>query len=307
MEENFRMRVSFRMSRRGDRRQSAILPACPRRRAILTRPGSLSNFPPCFGNSYAAEIPLVPEDRMPPPTSPPPHPWRLLALITVVLSVWGLADVRNRGVVDPRDVSLHKTDFSVYTEAGAAFFDGRDPYTVTNLRGWGYLYLPLFAMLMAPLHALPPTVGCTVWFFISLATLAGCYFETVRLARLCIPRDSLSKGNLLPDWLVWASLLTTAFPTFNCMQRGQIGILKLYLLLLGLRMALELGGRSRMFLAGVVLALPIVLKITPALPVGFLWWENLLASWRRERLWVRMAGPSPASAERWPASCCASC
>lgn len=215
------------------------------------------------------------------PPTPPAHPWRLLGAAALVLALWGLLDVRNRGVVDMRNVSLHKTDFTVYTEAGAAFFDGRDPYTVTNPRGWGYLYLPLFAMLMAPLHALPPTVGCTVWFFISLATLAGCYFETVWIARACIPRGSLARGNLLPDWLVWGALLTTALPVFNCLQRGQIGVLKLYLLLAGFRLVLEQGSRWRMFLAGVVLALSIALKITPALPVGLLWFEQLLAARRR--------------------------
>lgn len=232
-----------------------------------------------------------------PPVTHPPHPWRLLGVAVLVLSLWGLLDVRNRGIVDPRNVSLHKTDFTVYTEAGAAFFDGRDPYTVTNPRGWGYLYLPLFAMLMAPLHALPPTVGCTVWFFISVATLAGCYFETAWIARACIPRGSLARGNLLPDWLVWGALLTTAFPVFNCLQRGQIGVLKLYLLLAGLRLVLQQGSRWRMFLAGTVFALSIALKITPALPVGLLWFEQLLAAWRRQapaeaapRAWIGIGG-----------------
>ena len=53
----------------------------------------------------------------------------------------------------PEDPLQHKTDFTVYTEAGAAFFDGRPPYEVSNPRGWIYLYPPLFAMLVAPLHA----------------------------------------------------------------------------------------------------------------------------------------------------------
>jgi len=52
-----------------------------------------------------------------------------------VLAVWGWFDVRVRGTIDPNS-AIHKTDFTVYTEAGAAFFDGRDPYKVTNPRGW---------------------------------------------------------------------------------------------------------------------------------------------------------------------------
>jgi hypothetical protein len=226
-------------------------------------------------------------------SSSPGHPWRLLALIAVVLSVWGLLDVRNRGMVDPHDESIHKTDFTVYTEAGAAFFDGRDPYSVTNPRGWGYLYLPMFAMLMAPLHVLRPETQVTVWFFLSLLTVAGCYFETVRLLQVCVPRlnqatnvdggsDLDRRQSIVPTWLIWAAVIATALPAFNCLQRGQIGVLQLYLLLLGLRMVLEARTPWRVFLAGVVLALPITLKLIPVIPVGFVWLERLLASWRHD-------------------------
>src|ERR1700722_18683337 len=81
---------------------------------------------------------------------------RPLIVLATALVVWGLTDVRSRGQVDPAHPGVHRTDFTVYTEAGAAFFDGRDPYAVTNPRGWGYLYPPLFAILVAPLHALNP-------------------------------------------------------------------------------------------------------------------------------------------------------
>ena len=84
--------------------------------------------------------------------------------LALVVAVWGWVDVRRRGAVDPNDPGLHKTDFTVYTEAGAAFFDGRPPYEVTNPRGWGYLYPPPFAMLVAPLHALRPEAQVLVWF-----------------------------------------------------------------------------------------------------------------------------------------------
>src|SRR5262245_38685895 len=75
---------------------------------------------------------------------------KVLALMVAGLILWGWVDVRKRGRIDPQNPENHRTDFTVYTEAGAAFFDGRDPYRVTNPRGWGYLYPPLFAMLVAP-------------------------------------------------------------------------------------------------------------------------------------------------------------
>jgi len=206
--------------------------------------------------------------------SPPRHPWFWLAVIWTALGVWGIVDVYQRGKVDPVDASLHKTDLTVYTEAGAAFFDGRQPYEVTNPRGWGYLYLPLFAMLLAPLHALPGEWQVTVWFFISLAVLAGFYFECMRLARLAA--GSRPAGDLFPPWLIRASVGAFALPAFNCLQRGQIGVLQLYLMLLGLRVAIESGHRLRgQFVAGAILAAPIGLKLTPALPVACYWFHRL--------------------------------
>ena len=86
--------------------------------------------------------------------------WAVLCLGMVI---WGLTDVRQRAHFDPvlaaenhALIAGHRTDLTVFTEAGAAFFDERDPYEVTNPRGWMYLYPPLFAILMAPLYFLPP-------------------------------------------------------------------------------------------------------------------------------------------------------
>lgn len=53
-------------------------------------------------------------------------------IVVAILLVWGFTDVRRRADLDPHNIGAHRTDFTVYTEAGAAFFDGRDPYAVTN-------------------------------------------------------------------------------------------------------------------------------------------------------------------------------
>ena len=63
----------------------------------------------------------------------------------VAATIWAYVDIAPRGQIDPFNLGRHKTDFTVYTEAGTAFFDGQDPYQVTNPRGWFYLYPPLFA------------------------------------------------------------------------------------------------------------------------------------------------------------------
>jgi hypothetical protein len=106
--------------------------------------------------------------------------WLYLALFAG-LGLWCVLDVMPRGGINPRRIFEHRTDFTVYTEAGAAFFDGRNPYEVSNPRGWHYLYPPLFAIVIAPLHALPSTGQVGVWFVLSVAMVLGCYFETRRV------------------------------------------------------------------------------------------------------------------------------
>ena len=131
----------------------------------------------------------------------------------------------------------HRTDLTVYTEAGAAFFDGRPPYEVSNPRGWTYLYPPLLAMLLAPLHPLAEQNQVTVWFFLSLLFCWGCWRECRRIVEIVCRSDPMVAA-AWARWRAWlgtAAVLTALLPTLNCLQRGQVGVVKLYLLLLGLR------------------------------------------------------------------------
>ena len=216
----------------------------------------------------------------------------MIALLAA-LTIWGFVDVRRRGYLYPETPSEHKTDLTVYTEAGAVFFDGRPPYEVANPRGWTYLYPPLFALLLAPLHALPTQDQVTVWFFFSLLVGWGCYRECGRLLQL-VRDDDDGLTALFAHWFPWlavAAIVAAMLPTLNCLQRGQVGLVKFYLLLLGFR--LLLGGRGyRAWLAGgVVLAAPVVLKIIPLLPVAFVLFLQLVA-WAHRR-WERL--PSAAA------------
>jgi hypothetical protein len=212
-----------------------------------------------------------------------------VAIVLVVgLTAWGWIDVRERGQTHPEHADFHRTDFTVYTEAGAAFFDGRDPYTVTNPRGWYYLYPPLFALLVSPLAALDSKSQVVVWYFISLILAFGCYSESRRLWMLLIAADprEVGVGRNSAFRIGACAGLTVLLPTLECLQRGQVGIALVYSLLLGFRLALY--GRSWPVccLGGVVLAWPIVVKLIPALPVAFFVlqrWAAALTSSRSRR------------------------
>lgn len=182
---------------------------------------------------------------------------RILAGLFAALAVWGFFDVRARTRFDERLPG--RTDFTVYTEASKAFFDGRDPYEVTNANGWHYLYPPLFALLLRPLHGLPIDLQAYLWFLANVAMAFGCFLECRRIAATEGARPPLR-------WIAAAAAF--ALPALNALQRGQVGIAVLYPLLLGFRLVAERRSGARAFLGGVILALPVALKLTPALPVA---------------------------------------
>ena len=219
--------------------------------------------------------------------------FRYVAVALVIgLTIWGWLDVRERAQTHPDHLDFHRTDFTVYTAAGAAFLDGCEPYQVASPRGWHYLYPPLFALLVSPLAALDIKSQVVVWYIISIVLAFGCYSEARRLWTLLVASDSgeadVSRN---AGFRIGACAgLTVLLPTLECLQRGQVGIALLYPLLLGFR--LTLGGRSWpiWFLGGAVLGWPIVVKLIPALPVAVLLlqhWAASLAPSRSPRSLIR--------------------
>ena len=251
--------------------------------------------PKCVGWERARTFPPIPEAaHFVNPSAPHAHaenlppkrhwlwPTRLRVIVglAIAMAIWGWFDVRKRGTIDPNNRWIHKTDFTVYTEAGAACFDGRDPYSVSNPRGWRYLYPTLFAILVSPLHELDTRNQVLVWFTISVLTCWGCYRELMRIGRQVLP-DDRSPGHfgLIPTWLGTLSVAAITLPALNCMQRGQVGVAKLYLLLLGFRLLIGAGSLWRPVLGGGLFALAVTLKITPIVPACVVVGQQLLAAW----------------------------
>jgi len=226
--------------------------------------------------------------------------WVWWAAAAGLILGWGLADIRLRGLPWPDRPLEHKTDFTVYTAAGRAFFTGENPYEVTSPRGWKYLYPPLFALLVAPLSLLPMSEQCLVWYLISVGFCWGCYRELGRIVGGLRKEESIH-GRIPPHWWKWLGILAfiaALFPTLNCLQRGQVGVLKLYLLLLGVRLIWLSGNWVGQSLGGLSLAGAIVLKLTPALVVAVLLWTQLAdlmtqvwRAWRSQVGWRKRGEP----------------
>lgn len=215
-----------------------------------------------------------------------PKSWRVRATIAllIALSVWGLTDVRRRARIDPLNSNAHKSDLTVYTEAGEAFFDGRDPYEVTNPRGWHYLYPPLFAIAVSPLSLLPSQAQAVAWFAISVLACWGSLLECRAVLRWVTQQERqrcIENGlQELPTWLGWGAMGVMLIPVLNCLQRGQVGTVVLYFLLLGFRKTLVSTNFRAAMIGGCILALPVAIKLTPALPVGVWLLQLIVIAWR---------------------------
>lgn len=190
--------------------------------------------------------------------------------VLILLAVWCWVDVWPRGRLDPNRPDAHRTDFTVYTVAGKAAIAGENPYAVTNARGWGYLYLPLFALIVSPLANFPEGWQCVVWFWISIACLYGAFHEFTLLDGWAFPREASDKVDRLASWGGIICMVGFSLSTLNCLQRGQVGILQLYLTLLGARMILTSTTWKSAGVGGAILAGAIILKISPALPTVIL-------------------------------------
>lgn len=227
--------------------------------------------------------------------------------LAIALAVWCALDVQKRALVDPARPDLHMTDVTVYTEAGRAFFDGRDPYEVANLRGWKYLYPPLFALLISPLAYATPAWQASGWFALSALMCFGVYFECRKLLAFCLP--SRGSGNErsgqtfvpIPAWLTISAAVVAGLPALNCLQRGQMGIALVYPLLVGFRLVVTGSSSLRWFCGGVLLALPVALKLTPALPVACVLFVLFVAAWAGRGLANRSSQWSHAL---WPTAGC---
>ncbi len=107
------------------------------------------------------------------------------------------------------------------------------------------------------------------------------------------PRRSICQRQLrlphsasrLVRWLGIIAVVTATLPTLNCLQRGQVTIVIVYFLLLGMRLIFT--GRSPLAqtAGGIMLAIPVVIKIVPILPVAFVLFIQLAGFlwnwWRR--------------------------
>lgn len=190
------------------------------------------------------------------------------ALAAVAAIAYGWLDPRHRAGLDPEaesawretlskveapSVARHHTDATVYLAAALALDRGTDPYAAASPRGWKYVYPPLFAALLRPIARWPVADAAFALYMLNALALAA---SAVLLARaIGPPRGALAVG---------VALLVAAPFLVQTLQRCQVTILLLATQVGALALLL----RGRDALAGVVLALGVALRLTPALVAG---------------------------------------
>jgi hypothetical protein len=152
----------------------------------------------------------------------------------------------------------HRTDFTVYQQAGKAVLDGTNIYEAHNIRDWYYMYLPVFAVAMVPFALLSVFWASLLWYLLSVLMIGHAVYLSVQLARRILPKTELSNF-----WLYTLTMLLVLRATLSGITRGQASLLVTYLVVISVWLYVQ----RREWFAGFCLAGSIVLKIFPALLV----------------------------------------
>jgi alpha-1,2-mannosyltransferase len=127
---------------------------------------------------------------------------------------------------------------------------------------------PIMALMLEPLSALirqSALAGALTWFYLKVGMAVLCMYWVFRLIET--PQQPF------PPWAKGLTVVLSIRPIIGDLTHGNINIFILFLVIASLRAF----SRGRDFLAGLLLALSIACKVTPALFVGYFLWKR---GWR---------------------------
>jgi len=124
---------------------------------------------------------------------------------------------------------------------------------------------PIMALLLRPLAELPPIAGGLVWFYLKVGMALAAFALAFRLVE--------EPGRPFPSWAKALTVLVSLRPVMSDLTHGNVNLFILFLVVA----ALAAYRRGRDVLAGVLMALAIACKVTPALFIPYFAWKR---SWR---------------------------
>lgn len=153
-------------------------------------------------------------------------------------------------------------DLTCYLISAKDFFDGKNPYTIDSI--FPFIYPQFFDIVMYPLTFLPYSLAILFWIIIAYISL----FFTIKIIIEALNSKSSKFSNIL-IYFSAINLLMFAILQDNFLN-GQVNILLLFLCSLFLKYILE----KKIFIASLFLAIPISIKLTPAILIFFLLFQK---------------------------------
>jgi len=146
------------------------------------------------------------------------------------------------------------SDFPIYYSAARTLLSGGSPYDVSSGLH-GYVYLPFFALLLAPLAALPLPAAAAVWYGANVTFAAASIRAALRLAGEGMPGG-------MATWALVAALAPLLGLFHDNLVLGQANLFLLSLVIGGVSGLL--GSRDRVW-PGLLLGIAAALKMNAAL------------------------------------------
>ena len=191
------------------------------------------------------------------------HPWLLwlqqrwfvlgLSLIFVLLSVQYSGKV----------LDSHRSNRSAFLRWRDQILELQDGVNIWEK--YNYPNPPIMVLILEPLVQLPPLLGSLAWFYLKVGMTLAAIFLAFRLVE--------TPGQ---PWPLWAKALAVALSLRPIMGDLSHGNVNLFILILCVT-ALACFRWRRDVTAGVVVALAIACKVTPALLVPYFLWKR---SWK---------------------------
>lgn len=203
---------------------------------------------------------------------------RMVAVACAILAVLDYTR-ENVGFIAGIDHRPLKFDFGQFQRAAQDLGAGRNPYDVfLNLHctQWclgGYIYTPLVAEVLRPLAALPLPRAATVWLLVSHLMVALTAVILWRGLRGSVTTAALA--GMLAAGLLYQPL----FENFSYVQIGPL----MLLVMTGAAVFYLAGTRRRAAMAGALIGLATVIKVTPLLAAPALLppgWARPGSAWR---------------------------
>jgi hypothetical protein len=134
---------------------------------------------------------------------------------------------------------------------------------------YAYPNPPIMALLLEPLARVPPLVGSLVWYYLKVLMAFAALYWVFRLVE--------TSDQPFPPWAGNLTVLLSLWPITGDLRHGNVNLFILFLVV----GALCAFCRGRDVLGGLVLALAIACKVTPALFIPYFLWK---------RAWKMLAG-----------------